>query len=301
MRDRRATHRLACLLLGCLLVAWPADAAKKKKSGRPAATSSSATAHPTPRSKHRVANRSAVQKASDEAAARYRRMVDAWHAPPALAAPRSAAGRQHLVLEVVNTGQRITLAPSHDDGGFVARDLDRLAIALRDQRTGNMFPVDPALIDLVYEVQRHFKAEAVRVISAYRTPRARSRSNHGRGRAIDVIVPGATDEAVAAFVRSHGFVGVGVYPLSGFVHIDVRPASYYWIDRSAPGQPKRERGVSASVARASDAAARAKGRKPHTAWAEPASEVDRVWRDGPGPAVSSPTGRPEEEDTDRNR
>ena len=31
-----------------------------------------------------------------------------------------------------------------------------------------------------------------------------------------------------------GFVGVGVYPVSGFVHLDVRERSYFWVDTSGP-------------------------------------------------------------------
>jgi hypothetical protein len=33
-------------------------------------------------------------------------------------------------------------------------------------------------------------------------------------------------------------VGVGFYPTSGFVHLDVRKGpSFYWVDRSGPGKP----------------------------------------------------------------
>ena len=115
------------------------------------------------------------------------------------------------------------------------------------------------MIDLVYRVQTHFAAQEVRVISAYRTPHGRNASNHGRGRAIDLVVPGAADADVAEFARELGFVGVGVYPTSGFVHIDVRDRSYFWVDASAPGRRNRERSILRDLALKSDEAAAVRG------------------------------------------
>jgi hypothetical protein len=40
-------------------------------------------------------------------------------------------------------------------------------------------------------------------------------------------------------------VGVGYYPRSGFVHLDRRDRSFYWIDNSGPGQRSRTRSRSA--------------------------------------------------------
>lgn len=211
-------------------------------------------------------------------------MVEAWHRP-APDAPTDERGRPALVLEVLNSGERIEVPAHREDGGFRAYDADLVAHRLRDTRTGDEFPIEPALLDLVYQVQTHFHAGAIRVVSGYRTRKATGRSNHGRGRAIDVVVPGAKDEDVAAFVRSRGFVGVGLYPTSGFVHMDVRPSSYYWIDRSGPGQPNREQGTLAREASQNDANASAAGRKPHPAWSEPSSDVDAVWG---GAGVASP-------------
>jgi hypothetical protein len=116
-------------------------------------------------------------------------------------------------------------------------------------------------MDLVYRVQRQFAAQELRVISGYRTPRV-GHSNHGRGRAVDLVVPGTADEEVARFVRGLGFTGVGVYPTSGFVHVDVRERSYFWVDSSAPGKRNRERGVLGDVAAKADADARARGETP---------------------------------------
>jgi uncharacterized protein YcbK (DUF882 family) len=185
-----------------------------------------------------------------------------WHAPPAgRAAPVDGAGRPLLVLQALNADERVTLTPMSERGGFSAEDLDRAAHVLRDHHTGNEHPIDPRVVDLVYRVASHFSAAEVRIISGYRTPRPGSHSNHGRGRAIDLVIPGAADEEVARFAREQGFVGVGVYPTSGFVHLDVRERSYFWVDYSGPGKKNRTRGILGDLAVKSDTRALARGER----------------------------------------
>lgn len=183
-----------------------------------------------------------------------------WHTPtPGKTAPLDEAGRPMLTLQALNMPDRVTIAASSDRGGFSAEDLDRVAHVLRDPRTGNEHPIDPRLLDLVYRVARNFDAHEVRIISGYRTPRSARHSNHAKGRAIDLVVPGASDEDVAKFARDQGFTGVGVYPTSGFVHLDVRERSYFWVDYSGPGKRNRTRGILADLAAKSDARALARG------------------------------------------
>ncbi len=209
----------------------------------------------------------------------YRAAVDQWHRPVITPARTDAKGRPYLTLDILNTAERIEVAPQHDTGRFSAFDLDRLSHALRDQRRGFEHPFAPELVDLVYDIQRHFNANAVRVVSGYRAPSAASHSNHGRGRAMDLIVPGASNEDVARYVRARGFVGVGTYPNSGFVHIDVRPASYYWIDSSGPGERNCERATASVEARSNDTLSRAAGRRPVRSWSDPSANVDGVWNE----------------------
>ncbi len=227
-------------------------------------------------------------------------MVQAWHQPVATPPPTDGRGRPQLVLEILNTGEKIAVPAHREDGGFRAYDADRLAHRLRDTRTNNELPLDPELLDLVYQVQTHFKAGAIRVISGYRTRTPTGQSNHGRGRAIDIIVPGTKDEDVAQFVRSRGFVGVGLYPTSGFVHVDIRPQSYYWVDRSGPGQRNREQATLASEAAANDARATAAGRKAHRRWAEPSNDVAAVWGGGAVTPAASTDAEDQEDDLDED-
>lgn len=184
-----------------------------------------------------------------------------WHtAPPGKTAPTDSSGRPMLVLQGLNIPDRVELAAASERGGFAADDLDRAAHVMREPSSGNEHPIDPRLLDMVYKLSVRFKAAEIRIISGYRTPRPKSpTSNHGRGRAMDLVVPGATDEDVAKFAREQGFTGVGVYPVSGFVHLDVRDRSFFWVDTSGPGKRSRLRGVLADLAQKSDAQAVARG------------------------------------------
>jgi uncharacterized protein YcbK (DUF882 family) len=175
-------------------------------------------------------------------------------------APLDASGRPLLVLQGLNIPDRVELTPRSDRGGFSAEDLDRAAHVMRDH-SGNEHPVDPRLVDMVYRIQAHFHAQEIRIISGYRTPHGGATSNHGKGRAMDLVVPGAADEEVAKLAREEGFAGVGIYPVSGFVHVDVRERSYFWVDSSGPGKRSRMRGILGDVAARSDAQAVARGER----------------------------------------
>lgn len=188
----------------------------------------------------------------------YVAMTKKWHAP-AGKAPVDELGRPKLVLASINGMGRLELSPRTEQGGFSAVDLDRVSHLLRSA-DGSEHPIDPRLLDVAYRLQQHFGAGELRFLSGYRTPK-RLGSNHGYGRAIDLVVAGATDEEVATYARTVGFVGVGIYPTSGFVHLDVRDRSYFWVDRSGPGKPNKTVGILASDAAASDASAKKAGQQ----------------------------------------
>lgn len=227
----------------------------------------------------------------------YRSAVQRWHdATPGAAAPRDEAGRPLLVLVALNTGERAELRAATDDGGFDAAGAERAAELLRDPRAGLRHPIEPALLDLVYRAQRRFESAEIRVISGYRAPKAAARSNHGRGRAIDLVVPGATDEAVATWAREVGFVGVGIYPRSGFCHLDVRSTSHFWVDASGPGQRSRETPLRGSHPAKSDENARRRGARAIAPFAPPTNDVDAAFRGLGRPTPSEETLHPEEDD-----
>lgn len=168
-------------------------------------------------------------------------------------APLDAAGRPKLVLRSLNTDARAELAADGDLGGFSVEALEAASLVLADPRSGLRHPVEPTLLDLVYRAARHFEASEVRVVSGYRAPSGKGTSNHGRGRAMDLILPGVSDKKLADWAKSQGGTGVGIYPTSSFVHVDVRPQSYFWVDASGPGQRNREVPVRGPAAARADA------------------------------------------------
>jgi uncharacterized protein YcbK (DUF882 family) len=210
--------------------------------------------------------------------------------PPAAEPALTPEGRPLLVLEILNTEERLELAPLRDDGGFSEEDVERATHALRDPRNSREKPVDARVLDLAYRIELHFQAKALRVVSGYR----RGISNHAKGRAIDIVVPGARDDEVARFARTFGFVGVGLYPRSGFVHLDTRGRSYFWVDSSGPGQKSRSVQVFARIGEEADEKAVERGEGPpivkdkNEAEGEAEGEGATAGDDGEGTAKGSP-------------
>jgi uncharacterized protein YcbK (DUF882 family) len=216
------------------------------------------------------------------------------HAPSDKPIATGADGRPLLALTTVNRGESLTIPAIGDDGGFAAADLDRVAHLFR-AASGDEHPVDPRTLGLVYRIQVHFGVPEIRVVSGYRDPKPGSHSNHGKGRAVDLIVPGVADVEVARFAREQGFVGVGVYPTSQFVHVDIRPRSYFWVDYSGPRMKNKESCILPDIAAKGDAAAVARGQ----ATIEPfvlSTDVDAALRARGVP--TTPALADEEEDED---
>jgi uncharacterized protein YcbK (DUF882 family) len=93
--------------------------------------------------------------------------------------------------------------------------------------------MDPRLLDLLWNLRGALDtAEPYEVISAYRSPSTNTMlrragrgvargSLHMRAMAIDVRVPGQPIAKVRATALALRQGGVGYYPASGFVHVDV--------------------------------------------------------------------------------
>ena len=56
---------------------------------------------------------------------------------------------------------------------------------------------------------------------------------------MDFFVRGVPNEAVRDFCKTLRKAGVGYYPNSSFIHLDVRETSSFWIDFAGPGEPPR--------------------------------------------------------------
>jgi LysM repeat protein len=95
------------------------------------------------------------------------------------------------------------------------------------------------LIRLLVEVSDTFGGRPIRLVSGYRTNSYYQDSRHKQSAAIDFLVVGVPNAVVVDYLREFEDVGVGYYPNSSFVHMDVRNHSAYWVDYAGPGEPPR--------------------------------------------------------------
>lgn len=151
---------------------------------------------------------------------------------PALAGQTLSAGERRIDLHNLHTGEKVALA-YWVEGDYVAESLAEINRVLRDHRTNQVAAIDPGLLDLLHRVTLAVGAsQPFEIISGYRSPASNQmltentggvakRSLHMEGKAIDVRLPGIP----LANLRQAGILlqggGVGYYPESNFVHLDV--------------------------------------------------------------------------------
>ncbi|MFY0610653.1 MAG: DUF882 domain-containing protein [Hyphomicrobiaceae bacterium] len=147
--------------------------------------------------------------------------------------PLGANGARTIALYNVHTKETLRIVYKRN-GRYVPAALQKLNWHLRDWRQNKPTKMDPALIDLVWEIHTELGSRMpVHVISGYRSPKTNSmlrktrggqarRSQHLLGRAMDVRFPDIPVRRLrySALLREQG--GVGYYPTSAtpFVHVD---------------------------------------------------------------------------------
>jgi LysM repeat protein len=104
------------------------------------------------------------------------------------------------------------MAPGHDPGD---------AVINRD------------LIKLMVQVSDIFGGRPLELVSGYRPGH---HSRHAFGAAMDFRIEGVPNWALRDYALTLDKVGVGYYPNSTHVHLDVRERKTTWVDLSRPGQ-----------------------------------------------------------------
>lgn len=123
----------------------------------------------------------------------------------------------------------------NDDGSFDVDELREANHMLRCKRTDSEKPIDPRLLVILSHVYDHYQ-KRIEIVSGYRYQRKQT-SFHFKGSATDIRIPGVPPKKLVQFVSTldTGGMGIGLYPRSKFVHIDIRPMpSYRWIDNARP-------------------------------------------------------------------
>lgn len=104
-------------------------------------------------------------------------------------------------------------------------------------------PPPPArLVEMLARISDHFGGRTITIVSGFREAGGYTQetSRHIRGHALDLRIQGVPATELRDYVRAtFDRVGVGYYPRSGFVHVDVRDRNAYWVDWSGPGERPR--------------------------------------------------------------
>lgn len=115
---------------------------------------------------------------------------------------------------------------------YLPEAFERLNYFLRDFRTGDAFPMDPRVIDILSLVQEGTgKSTPLEILSGYRSPKTNAmlrrvsngvarNSYHMYGQAVDIRMPGYSTRKLSTVARGLRSGGVGYYPKSHFVHVD---------------------------------------------------------------------------------
>jgi len=151
---------------------------------------------------------------------------------------RILAPERELSFYNTHTGENMK-AVYWDTGSYVSQALADINQILRDYRTGDVKEIDTDLLDLLFALrQKMGSAASFHIISGYRSEKTNSlmhvmskgvagNSMHMQGKAIDIRLPGhdlKTLHWAAADLRRGG---VGYYPSSDFVHVDVGRVRYW--------------------------------------------------------------------------
>jgi uncharacterized protein YcbK (DUF882 family) len=140
---------------------------------------------------------------------------------------------RHLRLYHTHSGEHIDVVYWRDST-YLPDALVRLDRFLRDSFTGEMHHFDPQLFDVLFDLTRVSGRPdgEIHIICGYRTPQTNEflrthtsgvakKSLHMEAEAIDIRLPGVKTASLRDAALALGRGGVGYYPVSDFIHVDV--------------------------------------------------------------------------------
>lgn len=137
---------------------------------------------------------------------------------------------------------RTVLVHALDRRGLVRRGaLTDLARLMHPRSSRETMQPNARLVRLLARVSDHFGGRTIEIVSGYRFAGGftQRESRHTRGEAIDFRIRGVPPTELRDFCRTFDHVGVGYYPTTHFVHLDVRRDSASWTDVSGGGEAPR--------------------------------------------------------------
>jgi uncharacterized protein YcbK (DUF882 family) len=162
--------------------------------------------------------------------------------PAAEAALPTTGQRYELKLYHLHTGESLDIVYRIGDT-YIPSALEQLNHFLRDHRTEDVSSYDPGEFDLLHNLLTRLKRPnaTIDIVCGYRSPQSNEflrtlggtvdpsatgvaeHSQHMLAKAIDIRVPGVTTRRLDQAALSLHAGGVGYYPTSQFVHVDVGP------------------------------------------------------------------------------
>jgi len=155
----------------------------------------------------------------------------------ALGAPALIGLRQldtrSLSFDCVNTAEQLKAVDYWIEGEYVPDALAAINRALRDFMSGQVYPIEPKLLDAMHQIGRRLETSCrFELLCGYRSPETNaklsrmysgvaSHSLHMKGQATDIALPGRPLREVHETALALRAGGVGFYPDQNFVHIDI--------------------------------------------------------------------------------
>ena len=143
-----------------------------------------------------------------------------------------SSGDRTLWLHHTHTGETQSFTFKRN-GQYDKAVLRQMNVFLADWRTKEPTNMDPALFDLLWQIYNAVDGkQPINIVSSYRSPKTNAtlasassgvakKSLHMEGMAIDIAVPDKKLSVVRQTAMDMQRGGVGYYPKSGFVHVDV--------------------------------------------------------------------------------
>jgi LysM repeat protein len=205
---------------------------RSDKDGSLARAARVATERPAAASTLAATGKPTTMRASLERSAGRRRSGPSW-------AIYSRAPRKKGYLNLTTHGSKWRGLVVDSKGKL--RPLARKAISQLLGATGDHPGVPDRLIHLMVDVSDTFGGRPLHIVSGYRASSYFRDSRHKTSQAIDFAVVGVPNASVRDYLLTRTSVGVGFYPNSSFLHLDVRPRNTYWVDYAGPGEAPRRR------------------------------------------------------------
>jgi uncharacterized protein YcbK (DUF882 family) len=144
---------------------------------------------------------------------------------------RNSPSHKVLAFHNTHTGDQLNLT-YFERGRYIKDALHEINHLFRDYHDGTVHPIDPALLDQLYDLKHTLEVrKPFHIVSGYRSPATNAdlrkhsdgvakNSLHMEGRAIDIRIEGLDTRRIrnAALAMRRG--GVGYYERSNFVHLD---------------------------------------------------------------------------------